>query len=292
MKYLVEYLDDREAGAAEAKRKQTLDVKKSLDEQTREPKNKALAKDGPLNLDKCGPSSLQCFSGEDHAYEARKKAQQDQVKLWCAEDMIEKRKARDAAQREEREYAAYVLAQDRARAELEGTARLRQDEEARRRQQENREHARQAREWREREAAADRETQARQSHYLQTCPLLTEDTALAINVTATHRTRPDHFKGFGREMADEIHRENEARRREDDAEADEACVGGHHAEVGMRLSDAEEARRRASAAEGRLQRQVLARQKEELAARKAVMESGRLAEIGSEFFRKFGKSCR
>ena len=99
--------------------------------------------DGPLDLANCGPSSLQCFSGEDQAYERRKKAQQEQVKLWCAEYMVEKKRALAAERREEQEYANYVLEQDRMRSKMEEEAKSKREEEARLRQLENLEYARQ-----------------------------------------------------------------------------------------------------------------------------------------------------
>merc|ERR1712032_47264 len=160
------------------------------------------------------------------------------------------------------------------------------------RQLENMEYARQARERKEQESRADEEAERLQSHYLQTCPLLTEDTALAVNVTAAHRFRPDHFKGFESDRVNQIYEENEQRRlctREADTKADWA---NYHADLVAKMGAAEEAKRRALAEENCVHREILARQKEELARRKREMGKERLAEIGSEFFRRFGQSCR
>mmetsp|Transcript_27730 Transcript_27730/g.57891 ORF Transcript_27730/g.57891 Transcript_27730/m.57891 type:complete len:255 (+) Transcript_27730:495-1259(+) len=253
--------------------------------------------DGPLDLSNCGPSSLQCLSGEDHAYDMRKKAQQNQIKLWCAQDTIEKNRALEQERRQEAEYANYVLEQDRIRSELEGEAKHRKDEEARLRQLENMEYARQARERKEQEMQADNEAQRLQSHYLQTCPLLTEDTRFAINVNEKHRFRPDHFKGFEKDHVDRLYKENdavvEAKRRISNYEAEsESNWASYHAEVVNKMSDAEEAKQRIIAEENRVQKEILSRQKEELEQRNVQMEKERLAEIGSEFFTRFGQSCR
>mmetsp|Transcript_11926 Transcript_11926/g.22078 ORF Transcript_11926/g.22078 Transcript_11926/m.22078 type:complete len:367 (-) Transcript_11926:113-1213(-) len=297
LKHLVRCLDNSEAAAQEAKKRKSLDVKKSLDAQTRQPKNNALSMDGPLDLVNCGPSSLQCFSGEDNAYGTRKKAQQKQVKLWCGEYMLEKNRALDAERKEEQDYAHYVLEQDRIRSELEVAAKRKKDEDARLRQFENMEYARQARERKEEELEADNNARRLESHYLQTCPLLTEDTKLATNVNAEHRFRPDHFKGFQKDQVNQVYKENDAvveeKRRICAHEADsEANWARYNAEVVTKMSDAEEAKQRMIAEENHVQREILTQQKEELDNRKAEIKKEGIAEIGSEFFTRFGQSCR
>ena len=296
LKHLVHCMDSNEAAAQEARQRSLLEMKRSLDEQTKQPKNNAL-KDGPLDLPNCGPSSLQCFSGEDNSYDTRKKAQQEQVRLWCAEYMIEKKKALEAERREQQEYDNYILEQDRVRSQLEEASRQKKEEEARRRQQENMEYAAQARHRKEMEMQAEKDAQSHQSHYLQTCPLLTEDTSLATNVNAEHRFRPDHFKGFQKDQVKQLYRENDAvvkekqKISEQEREFEENWAR-YHAQVIDRMRDAEEARQRMIAEENRAQMEILAQQKKELESRKAEMERDRLPEIGSEFFSRFGQSCR
>ncbi len=55
------------------------DVQATLSEQVKHPKNNAIEKCDPLDLDSCGPSSIQRFQGEDNEYDSRKKIQQQQV---------------------------------------------------------------------------------------------------------------------------------------------------------------------------------------------------------------------
>mmetsp|Transcript_181 Transcript_181/g.436 ORF Transcript_181/g.436 Transcript_181/m.436 type:complete len:368 (+) Transcript_181:143-1246(+) len=294
LKHLVQCLDNNEAEVQEARQRSLNEIKRSLDEQTKQPKNNAL-KDGPLDLANCGPSSLQCFSGEDHAQGTRKKAQQDQVKLWCAEYMVEKKRALDAERREEQDYANYVLEQDIIRSQLEEESKRKKDEEARLRQMENLEYARQARQRKEHEMEADNEAQRLQSHYLQTCPLLTEDTRLATNVNAKHRFRPDHFKGFQKDHVKQLYRENDAvvceKREISNREANlEANWAKYHDQVVDKMRDAEEARQRMVAEENRVQMEILGQQKKE--NKEAELERNRHPEIGSEFFTRFGQSCR
>ena len=97
--------------------------------------------DGPLDLTNCGPLSLQRFSEEDHSHGTRKKAQHDQIELWCVDYMVEKTRALDAEQKED-DYAEYVLKTDQLRSGLEEEARRRRDEGVRLRQLKNMEYAR------------------------------------------------------------------------------------------------------------------------------------------------------
>ncbi|KAL9181068.1 hypothetical protein ACHAXT_009873 [Thalassiosira profunda] len=296
LKALVRCLDSCEAAAQEEKRRSLAEVKRTLDEQRKLPRNNAL-KDGHVDLEGCGPASLQRFSGEDHAHEARKKAQQEQVKLWAAEYVVEKKRALDAERRQEEEYAHYVLEQDRIRSELEEASQRRRGEEARRRQLENLENARRARVLKEQELAAENEAQRLQSHFLQTCPLLTEDTKLATNANAEHRYRPDHFKGFQRDQVRKVYQENDAVLKEkrelcDRQANEEAEWAQYHASVLDKMRDAEDARQRMIDQENLIQRQILAQQKADLESRREKMEAERLQEIGPEFFTRFGQSCR
>jgi hypothetical protein len=286
---LVKCLDSNEAAAQEARRKSLEDVKKSLQEQVTHPKNNALRMDGPLNLNACGPSSVQCMSGEDREYDKRKKAQQEQVQYWCAEDMLEKRRALEEEQRREREYAEYVIEQDRIRAELEEAAAREKEAEARMRQSENMEYARLARERKQQEIENKKHAVA--------CPILTEDTKLATNVNAPHRIRPDHFKGYDKDTIRQIYQENDAvveekqeiSRAEANAEKDWAM---YHAEMLRQMEQSEQQKQQRIEEENRVQRETLQQQKEMLQQRKEDMEKSKLPAIGTEFFQRFGTSCR
>lgn len=290
-------LDNHEAASQQMKRKSLEDVKRSLEEQMVQPKNNAIRMDGPIDLNACGPSSLQRMSGEDHNYNQRKKAQQEQVQYWCAQHTLEKNRALEEERRREREYAEYVLEQDRIRAELEETSSRKKMEEARLRQRENMEYARLANERKRQEIEAEKIAQAKQTHFLQTSPLLTENTELAINAITQHRIRPDHFKGFTKEKIKQIYQENEAVVEEKhcihNAEAKaEAVWSMYHSEMIHGMEQAEEQIQRRVVEEQRVQRETLEKQKEELDDRRREMAMTRLPAIGTEFFQRFGQSCR
>lgn len=294
---LVTCLDQKEAAEQEAKKLSLGELKRTLDAQARQPKNNALRMDDPINVDRCGPSSLQRLSGEDRSYEIRKKEQQEQVQFWCAKDTLEKKRALEEERRREQEYAEYVLEQDRIRAELEAAAKKRRDEENRRTQFENVELARRAREMKIQESKAEKLAQAEQSHYLQTCPLLTEDKSLAMNVNAPdHRFRPDHFKGYQQDKVIEMYKENdtvvEEKRDLLIGEAQtEAEWAKRHMEMIQQMAEVEDQKQRRIAEESRRQREILDVQKAELDVRRKELEKARLHEISSEFFSRFGQ-CR
>lgn len=79
LEQLCVFLEERELAKKEAKQREIKDVQATLDEQVKLPKNNAIGKDDPLDLDNCGPSSIQRFQGEDNDYNDRKKLQQQQV---------------------------------------------------------------------------------------------------------------------------------------------------------------------------------------------------------------------
>lgn len=295
---LVKCLDSNEAARQESKLRSLEDLKKTLEHQATQPKNNALRMDDPINLNACGPSSVQRLFGEDRDYHERKKAQQEQVQYWIAEDTLEKKRVMEEEQRREREYAEYVFEQDRIRAELEAEAARQNEEEARLRQRENMEYARLARERKQQELEAEKLAQAHQSQYLQTCALLTEDTRLSNNANAQHRFRPDHFKGFDKETVKQIYNENDAVVEEkqmiSNAEADaEKEYAMYHAEMVRHMEECEQQKQQRIEEENRVLRETLQQQKDDtLQKRKKDSEAARLPAIGTEFFQRFGQSCR
>ena len=253
------------------------------------PKNNA-PKEGGLNLSICGPASLQVLNGEDHASSVRIKAQQEQVKLWCAQDSISKKMAQDEERRAEEKHAAYVLEQDRLRCSLEKEARLKRAEEERLRQLENLEYARQAQEQKMKDMQDERQAHKLQSHYLQTCPLLTEDTSMSVN-------RPDHFKGYEKDTRSQLWAENDRVllekqhniNREKQAEDAWASYDKH---ILNQMRNEEVLKQKRRDEENRLQREILAQQKAELHERRLQEKAESLPAIDGHFFRGFGTSCR
>ena len=287
-------LDEYEAAAASKKCQMQHDIRQTLEQQVRQPKNNALA-EGEVELDKCGPSSIQIFDGEDLGYNNRKKNQQQQIQGWCSELMAEKEKARHEEQKREQEYANYVLQNDQLLERLGEKCVQRKEARVKAQQLENMEIARKASMKREMEMQADKEADAAQTRHLQTCQLLTEDKRVGTNEIQPHRFRPDHFKGFDKEQIHKFYRDNDAVMEEKRAisvqEANrEAAWARHEEELLRRMDEAEALKQQRIADENRAHSDTLRRQREEFRIRNAKSE---VAGIGSGFFERFGQqSCR
>jgi hypothetical protein len=269
------------------------DVIQTLEEQVRQPKNNALA-DGQVELEKCGPSSIQIFDGEDDRYTDRKKNQQQQLKGWCSELMAEKERARREEQKREQEYASYVLQNDAILQQMGEECVQRKEERAKMQQLENMDLARQVELRREMELQAEKEADATQTHYLQNCQLLTEDKKVATNQMQPHRVRPDHFKGFDKDEIHKFYQDNDAvmeeKRGKSAQEAKcEAEWARQEAELLRRMDAAEKLKQQRIGEENRDYGNTLRRQREEFRIRNANSE---VAGIGTSFFERFGQSCR
>ena len=281
MRQLVQCLAENEAAAQATRQKTIQEVKHMLDIQKIQPKNNA-PKEGGLDLSTAGPASLQVLSGEDRVHNMRIRAQQEQVKLWCAQDSISKKMAQDEERRAEEKHAAYVLEQDRLRCSLEEEARLKREEEARLRQLENLEYARQAKERKMKDMQDEKQA--------QTCPLLTDDTSASVN-------RPDHFKGYEKDTRSQLWAENDSVLlekqhniiREKQAKDDWASYDKHILNQ-MRNDEVLKQKRRDE--ENRLHREILAQQRAELQQRRLQEKAESLPAIDGHFFNGFGQSCR
>lgn len=285
-------LDEYEAAANIKMKEKLQDVRQTLEEQMRQPKNNALA-EGVVDFDKAGPSSIQIFEGEDDAHTEKKKIQQQQLKVWCSELMTEKERARLEERKREQEYANQVLQNDGILEHMGEEVRRRKDERAKLQQLENMKMAREAELRRKMELQAEKEADAAQARHLQTCQLLTEDKAVVANQIQPHRVRPDHFKGFDKDKIENFYRDNDAvmeeKRKKAAEEAEqEAEWAMHEAEMLRRMDEAEQLRQQRIAEDNRNYGNTLHIQREEFRIRNAKTE---VAGIGTNFFERFG-SCR
>ena len=269
-------LDEYEAAANVKKSEKLQDLRRTLEEQVKYPKNNALAS-GVVDFDKCGPASIQIFDGEDDAYSERKKNQLQQLQGWCSELMAEKERARLEEQKREQEYASRVLQNVHQREEREEQVLHQKEERARLQQLENMKMAEEAELRRKMEAQADMCADKAQTLYLQTCQLLTEDKKVAANQIQPHRVRPDHFKGFDKDQINRVYRDNDAvveeKRQKAAQEADlENDWAKHEAEMIRRMYEAEQLRQQRIAEDNRNQGHALHKQREEFRLRNAKTE--------------------
>jgi len=173
------------------------DVKETLLQQMLQPKNNAVAKGTPLNIDECTAASLQKFVGEDLSYHDRKKMQQEQLKEWCEQTIQERNITKHLEAMTERDFAQQLLHQDSlnilcAQRKEQFHRDLRKSI-----QQEN--------------VKLHQEKKLVQEHEVNGAPLLSECTNEAtLYDYKTQKIRPDHFKGFSKEALSHILEENDA----------------------------------------------------------------------------------
>lgn len=80
---LCHLIEQEETYSLEQKQCEINELKETLLEQMKAPKNNAIKMDGPLDVEECGSSSAQHFYGEDSKFEERTKLHQKQVWLLC-----------------------------------------------------------------------------------------------------------------------------------------------------------------------------------------------------------------
>ena len=141
-------------------------------------------------------SGLQQFHGEDLGYANRVKAQQEELRMWCAEMSASKAAAANTEKLNDAEYAKRAIEIDQAKIDLEATDRIAkvQSNVAVAEYQLAQTAAK-----REREAAAAKAELQDNIEEIQNNlagDLLTENPAVGRSFIAPNRVRPDHYKGM------------------------------------------------------------------------------------------------
>jgi len=160
----------------------------------------------PIELDNCGPASLQCFSGEDFDKEERVRLQQIQMKKWINENIEEKKRQREAEKAEDDRYDQFMKYMTEVRGQTEDS------EGGLRKQAEkvsleiNQRLAQQHKEKIAAEKAAIAAQNKLEVDTMMNDPLLCEDPTYVYNGSI----RRDHFRGFSKGQLLQIAKENEA----------------------------------------------------------------------------------
>lgn len=287
-----EYLEQKELEKQKLQFELQQEINETLAHQASQPKNNALGKGEPLDLDKCGPSSLQRFGGEDNMFSERKKMQQQQLRQWCSQGFLERSDKYNDEKEKENEYAKCVLEEDRVRCEVA------LDEERQRREMEisvmneNKAMAEQRR-----KSHADMKKEVYEAKYVTASPFLCEDTECSKSAASGHHVRPDHFKGFSADklrsiIADndrivkerELLQQEEMRREEEWVELQNYMIS--------QTDELEQKKLKIRDEDNKVQVQTLHMQREELRGKQQQMEKDRFGGVGNGFFQKFGTSCR
>ena len=274
--------EDKDVAVAESLK----DLRQSLSIQVKQPKNNAPRK-GLISLAECGAASLQVFSGQDESFREMKKVHQEQIRVWADDAVATKQQEQAQQAREDEEYAIFVRDQDdMLKYQLDKSVQNRQ-----RVEQEiffhNLELARQAN--------ARKQQENKNDTHAQAFPLLAEDTGMQVNVENPNRFRPDHYKGLSPEQSQQILLENqmvlaEKRRLEHFRDEEEREWAQENLKMIKKMEEADALQQQKAKEENDLQREILLKQRLDLIKRKEAEK--KKEEIGSQFFCRFGQSCR
>jgi len=284
-----------ESELAEQRRKATQaeEVRQTILQQMKLPKNNALSRGDPLDFTSCGVSSAQCFAGEDSRNVERTKKQKEQIKDWCAAQMNEKRQKQRNEDAANIAYAKYILAEDEMRGALALEDTKLRSSFAKAVQCEN---------LRRSEEIMSRNIKGvdkyrREDDETQSPTLPSEGVPVLNSASAESRHRSDEFKGFNRDVIEKIYRENskviDERRGKEREEMEYEKKWSDHQKKAIAELEAVEEERLAEVKRCDLQLGAqLKKQREELKEKKARMRSDRFGTVGVGFFQRFGTSCR
>jgi hypothetical protein len=287
-KDMCRYLHERDSIASFLRNKETNETKETLLQQMQMPKNNAIGKGTPLNVDHCTVASIQKFTGEDLEYQDRRKIQQEQLKKWCDQSILDKQERVQLEQVSELNYAQQLLHDDALRV-------LKAQEEEH--LQKHLKKCIQEENIKLQEQKLTQNTQmspSDQDHQTIFCET-SDDTSLCH--FQQNKIRPDHFKGYSKEALSQIIHENDA-----------VVMTKHQ----IRLMDERENEKwaqyeqdvlRAQEVNAILQQETRRREKIENAAfleqqrleqkmNRDFLKSSRFGHIESGFFESFGTSCR
>ncbi len=293
---LCQDLDEQQQEKDRNKLEELREIKESLDEQALQPKNNAIGR-GTLNIDACGPSSAQQFSGEDHNFDVRVRRQQQQLKGWCYNGVDEKESKAKLDKQKEEDYARCVIEEDKLRYEV---ALEKQEQRAEIQASVNSDNLQLTNERRRQMLENLNEAkrlEAEEMKYVLTSPFFCEDTNYTKSAISGHRVRPDHFKGFSNgqikevfQLNDEVVKEKEALRMEEKALENRWAT--QQMELIAYTEEMEKKKQENIAKENKIQADTIKIQREESKKKKAQMDQDRFGSIGYGFFQKFGTSCR
>lgn len=246
---------------------------------------------------RCGPSSLQQFSGEDLNKGDRIRMQQMQLVDWTNQAMSIKQQKKQAEAQEEMMYAAQIKAVVNMTEEIE-----QKDNEQK--QIENKEYAlanQQLAELKRHNEDVFKQTEERKRiaelQYKSADPFLNEHRTTGISVLGNGRVRPDHWKGMTTRQLKEIFEiqkaqaaaklEEKKRREQEELEYAQYEKAVYNLTQQANLQEQESAKEDQYAVRADQARQIV-----EKHARDAFIKEERSGKITDDFFKAFGSSHR
>jgi len=278
---LILQLTDAERKAQEIQERKSNEVKATLLQQQSEEKNNAIKRGGPIDVNLCGPSSLQRFSGEDEELAQRKKNQQEQVKNWYAWQIYERDAVKKSEEEQNQHYFDSVLRQDEVQEHIKQQISNARVKKAKDIQQENL-------------MMAQRAKQQKLDN--------TPDTRLLLESPIDRRGYSDRvtteeFRGFGVDQIRSIYKDNitimeeklTRKRREEEEEKKRVAKEEHVRKEMEQIAELHDQRRLTN---NRALAEAWEQQRNELRVKQRQMKEDRFGKITHGFFQRFGTSCR
>lgn len=313
MNSVIKFAEQEEIAAKEERQRQLDDVKQTLMSQKMMPKNNAIKKGTPIDLETCTASSIQRFSGEDLGFHSRKLEQQKELQSWCSSSIQNLKDRQLNEMNEKQEYADYVLKEDYMR-----TLMAREEEDQKKRllieiKDDNLRQARENKMKREQQLQREKEQKSAEVSHAMNEPFLTEDTeqvhkkisssavcsngSIETSESGRGHFRPDHYKGFTKDQIQYLLSQNETILREkemmnDQIRQEEENYAQYQSAMLEEMELAEYERQQQVLRDNKNQAQIHNQQRKELKEKQDYMKRDRFGEIGEGFFQKFGQSCR
>lgn len=291
LEQMIRYHDEQVKMKETERKHNILEIYNTLEEQKLQPKNNALSNGGPLNVDECGPSSIQWFEGEDTDFHDRKKTQEKQFREWCKTNIELKAKSRTQEKEIQKKLTKQIIEEDR----IQRMSAIQEQAEYCRQNKllmlENKHLASIKKKLQHDIISKEKEIEDEEIRNMMSSPLICEETI------SKHNFRPDHFKGFSPEKIKAIIQTNSIliQEKENSKESgfkEDKLWDQMQSAMLCQMEEAEQIKFIADEEQKKAIALTIHNQRKELKEKQLQMERDKFGEIGYGFFQKFGTSCR
>lgn len=278
---LVLHLTNAARKAQEIQQRKTNEVNATLRQQLNVEKNNAIQRGGPVDVDCCGPSSMQLFTGEDEELALRKKNQQEQVKTWYAWQIYERDIIKKLEEEQKVNYIQSVSRQEEVREQIEKEISSERAKRVKDIQLEN--------------LKSSHQTSQKQLDNISYIPFILEGSTGSRG--SSDRISADQFRGFGVEQVRSIYKENlliaeEKLRQKHKEEEEEKNRVANEVKVREELEQIAQLQEQRRLANNRALAEAWEQQRNELRIKQRKLKEDRFGTITDGFFQRFGTSCR
>jgi hypothetical protein len=278
---LVLHLTNAARKAQEIQQRKTNEVNATLLQQLNVEKNNAIQRGEPVDVDCCGPSSMQLFTGEDEELALRKKNQQEQVKTWYAWQIYERDIIKKLEEEQKVNYIQSVSRQEEVREQIEKEISSERAKRVKDIQLENLKSSHQA--------------SQKQLDNISYIPFILEGSTDSRG--SSDRVSADQFRGFGVEQVRSIYKENlliaeEKLRHKHKEEEEEKNRVANEVKVREELEQIAQLQGQRRLANNRALAEAWEQQRNELRIKQRKLKEDRFGTITDGFFQRFGTSCR